>query len=122
MKDKSEHNSTIGETVSALMLSTTVKDAAGSLGIARSTLYKRLENHPEIKETVRLLNNSANKILSLSTLKAASKLIELIDHQDSRIAFAASKEVLDRAGVTAENSEIDKPVPLLLEFTRDERV
>jgi hypothetical protein len=87
----------ISETVAAIISTKTKGDAADKIGISETALYKRLDKHPEIKEIINKIPETALNLLKESSLKAAEKIVETID--DKSKGLEAAKDVLDRVGV-----------------------
>ena len=87
------------ETLIALLTSDTVQDAADSLGISRTGVYKRVQKYDLANKLIEL-KGSAQAELAVGAAKAARNLISKIDHEDADISMKASTETLDRIGLT----------------------
>lgn len=98
------NNNEIQETSIALLTFDTKEEQAKSLGISRQALYKRLVNYPQIEEFANKLSQIAENNLLIASIKASEKLIKLIDSPIQKISLQASIQVLDRVGITKENS------------------
>ena len=89
----------MAETLVALLTNDTVQDAADSLGISRTGVYKRVRRYDLANKLIEL-KGSAQTELAVGAAKAARNLIEKIDHEDPDISMKASTETLDRIGLT----------------------
>lgn len=89
----------IQKTVVALMSYSTRTDQADALEISRQALYKRLLNHPEIESYVDKFCRASQQIMCLTSVKAVTKLVDLVEHGNPKISLKASCEVLDRVGI-----------------------
>ena len=87
------------ETLLAVTTSETMDEAAKKLGISRQQIYKRIDKY-ELKEKIVALRENALNELTVGSVKAARKLVTLIDSESEQIAKSASDSVLDRIGVT----------------------
>ena len=86
------------ETVLALVVSKTYTEAAEKLGIARKTLYRRIERY-NLQELVDQVPQEAIAALKAGSLAAAMELIGELSEQRPEVRHKAAKEILDRAGV-----------------------
>lgn len=87
------------ETLLAVTTSETMDEAAKKLGISRQQIYKRIDKY-ELKEKIVALRENALNELTVGSVKAARKLVTLIDSESEQIAKSASDSVLDRIGLT----------------------
>ena len=87
------------ETLIALLTNDTVQQAADSLGISRMGVYKRVRKYDLASKLIEL-KGSAQAELATGAAKAARNLVAKIDSEDERNSIDASKEVLDRIGLT----------------------
>lgn len=87
------------QTLIALWEHDSVADAAKALGISDVAVYKRINNWG-LKDKIREMNTMGEVVLQMGTAKAASNLISKLDSGDDKISLEASKEVLDRTGLT----------------------
>lgn len=87
-----------GETLIALLTHDTVEEAAKSLGIHRTAVYKRVRKYDLANKLIEL-KGSAQAELATGAAKAARNLIDKIDSQNEDTSMKASTEVLDRIGV-----------------------
>lgn len=87
------------ETLLAVTTSETMDEAAKKLGISRQQIYKRIDKYGLKEKIVALRENALNE-LSVGSVKAARKLVTLIDSESEQIAKSASDSVLDRIGLT----------------------
>lgn len=86
----------IAETMYAITTCDTYEEAAKYLGISNTALANRRAKY-DIDKKMAERTEFALRSLQEGSLKAANKLVKLID--DKRYEFEASKEVLDRVGV-----------------------
>lgn len=112
-----ENNKITQDTVIALLSHSERGKQAKALGISRQALHKRLVNHPEIEEFAGRLGTVAENTLTLASIKAAERLVSLIDSPILKVSMQASIEVLDRVGVGKEfvkqNPIVINPKPIL---------
>lgn len=111
MKKKESHNSLqkltgkdlkkANETITAMLTSQTMEEAAEKLGISRIGLFKRRERYG-LDQIIEQHVETARMKLQDGSIKAAQKLVSLID--DKRYSLEASKEVLDRVGIGKVNN------------------
>lgn len=87
------------ETLIALLTNDTVEDAAKSLGIHRTAVYKRVRKYDLANKLIEL-KGSAQAELATGAAKAARNLISKIDSENEDTSVKASTEVLDRIGLT----------------------
>lgn len=98
--DKSLKNvDLVAETLAALFAYDTKTDAARALEISPQALQDRIQRY-DLQKYVDQVAEEAVEVLKKNTIKAALNLSKKIDHQNPQISMEASKEVLDRAGVT----------------------
>lgn len=101
-----QQKNVVAETISALLLSKNVTEAAELLGLDRSTLYKRMEVHPEIGETLNKLSNHSLAILKAASVKAAEILVEGLNSRWPEKKIAIAKDILDRVGLSSKNGPL----------------
>lgn len=89
----------VDKTISALILFDTRSDQANYLGITRQALYKRLHSHPEIDDFLLAIRKVTRDSLVMASVRAAERLVELIDDYDPKISLEASTKILDISGV-----------------------
>lgn len=95
----------ITQTVNAIIISDTLKDATKLLKCSQRTIYDRMRKFPEIRERINseiAINPEIAKMkLQEKTLKAVSVVSELMEtsHKDD-IKLRASQDILNRAGIT----------------------
>lgn len=87
------------ETLTALITCDTKTEAAQKLGITRDALYKRIDQY-KLQKYLDEIALDALEIIKKSTIKAAKNLDKKIDHTSPQVSLEASREILDRAGVT----------------------
>lgn len=102
LQKQSKHKRKIEDTVTALLSFSNRSEQAEALGISRQALYKRIVNYPEINEYITTLTKIADSVLQIASIKASENLIELLGSSDERVSIEASKEILDRVGITKE--------------------
>ncbi|MCC7570832.1 helix-turn-helix domain containing protein [Candidatus Micrarchaeota archaeon] len=85
------------ETLVALVTSSTIPEAAEKLGISERMVYKR-KNKYGLQEVIDSIPEQAYDTLKLGAAKAASVMVNKLE--DRRQGFDASKEILDRVGLT----------------------
>lgn len=73
-----------------------VAEASIALDMDRSNIYRELRK-PHVK---RYMYEQLIDTLTLGSVRAANQLTKLIDHKSGYISLEASKEVLNRAGIT----------------------
>lgn len=88
----------ISETVAALAMHGTITKAAIALKVERSTIYRRMDDFPEIREAVEKVKQEALLTLMNNTGKAAEIMVEGMD--DKRQKYDSAKYILDGMGVT----------------------
>jgi len=119
--NKIQQKNIVAETISALLVSKTITDAAELLGLDRSTLYKRMEMHPEIKATLDEIATQSLNLLKSSSFRAAEVLIEMLNNPFKRLE--AAKEILDRVGISGKNTptiqNVDIGGPMKIEFVNE---
>ena len=81
----------------ALMLegTHTKKEVAKLAGVTENTVYNWLKNDDFLAE----LQKQQRRVFTSLACKAQRKMAELIDSPNPSIAFAASKEILNKAGL-----------------------
>ena len=95
---------TIGtDTLIALLTTNSRTEAASQLGIARNTLYERIEKY-NLNEHIAKIPSHALSVLQQGSVKAANNFVDKLDHRDAKISLDASKEILDRVGVGVQKS------------------
>lgn len=97
------------ETLLAVTTSETGQEAADKLGISRQHLYRRIKEYG-LTDKILVLREDALNELTLGSMKAAQKLVKLIDSDNETIAKGASESVLDRAGVTKSDSSSNNTI------------
>ena len=97
----------ISETISAILVSKNYKEASELLEIDRTTLYKRLKNHPEIGEIASYVQEYAQNALKLASARAVNILIKGMDSGFMPMRINCAKEILDRIGIHKNNSMVD---------------
>lgn len=123
--NKFQQKNIVAETISAILVSKNFTEASELLEIDRSTLYKRLEKHPEIKEVAQFVQEYSQDALKMASAKAVAVLVRALESPSVEIRINASREILDRIGLSKNNPNINiqvndnqKPEPLLIKFTR----
>lgn len=106
MFDRVQHNNLIAETISAILVSKNITEAAELLQVDRTTLYKRFESHPEIKKIATAIQEYSQDALKLASAKATNVLVQCMDHPFPTIRMNAAKEILDRIGLNKHNVKI----------------
>lgn len=71
-----------------------ITDTAKALEMSRNGIYDLFENSEWLAE----YNKQLDKIQSEASNRAMAKIIELLNNENPKIALAASKDILDRAG------------------------
>lgn len=87
------------ETLIALLTNDTVQQAADSLGISRTAVYKRVQKY-DLSNKLIELKGSAQAELATGAALAARNLVQKITSEDEDVSMKASTEVLDRIGLT----------------------
>jgi HEAT repeat protein len=87
------------ETLIALLQTPTNQAAADALKITRQALWLRIQKY-KLKEIIAEVPKQAVMRLQLGSTKAAERLIDLTDAKDDRVKLEASKEILDRVGIS----------------------
>lgn len=87
------------EVTAAIMLYPTLTDAAVALKITRATLYSKIEKY-NLREIIEKKKLEAYDTLLSATNKAAENFVKKIDHSNPQVSMDASREVLDRAGLS----------------------
>lgn len=87
------------ETLLAVVMSKTIQEAAGKLGITRQMVHERITKY-ELKDKITALKTNALTELEVGATKAAQNLVSKIDSEDEKTSLAASNSVLDRVGLT----------------------
>ena len=111
----------VTETLAALLAYDTKAEAARSLNISRQAFQQRVENY-QLQQYVDEIAEEARDVLKKSAIKAAKNLASKVEHTNPTISMEASKEVLDRAGVTRPkelnqtNVQVNSFIPLLVKF------
>ena len=95
----------ITQTVNAILVSDTIKDATKILNCKRATIYDRMKQFPEIRERLNAeiaINPELAKIrLQEKTLQAVSTIGDLMEKSPKDdIKLRASQDILNRAGIT----------------------
>lgn len=106
-----QHKNLVAETISAILVSKNITEAAELLEVDRSTLYKRFKTHPEIKEIAFTVQEYSQQALKLASAKAVNVLVKCLDHMQTDIRIQAAKEILDRVGIIKENTKNTLPAP-----------
>lgn len=89
----------ISETLVALYTSDTLTKAAEKLNLTRQAVYDRIEKYG-LKKHIDRMAQEALDILRMSSVKAAENFANKIEHRDADVSMQASKEILDRVGIT----------------------
>lgn len=106
------------QTLAALLVAETKTQAAEMLGIHRKTLWERIEKFG-LQNYLDEVQEDAVEVLRKGTVAAAQNLVKKVAHANPNISMEASKEVLDRAGVTKPkelnqtNVQVNNFIPLL---------
>lgn len=87
------------ETIVAVVMSSTIQEAADKLGITRQMVHERITKY-DLKEKIAALKVNALTELQVGATKAAQNLVSKIDSPDEKTSLAASNSVLDRVGLT----------------------
>ncbi|MCX7924394.1 MAG: hypothetical protein N2554_01125, partial [Fimbriimonadales bacterium] len=88
----------VDETVEAVLCSASLSEAARALGVARSTLYRRLQREPyreALAQARQLMQQHAQLYLLQRVRQAIDTLAALLEHSDARVQLAAAKALLD---------------------------
>ena len=121
MNNKIQRKDPVSDTISALLVSNSITEAAELLKIDRTTIYKRMEKYPEIKETVDKISDYSHMVLKLASVKAANTLIALLDRPDSNIRYKAAIEILNRVGIRDDSANVyQQVIPILGGLTNAE--
>lgn len=91
------------QTLLALLSTSTKSEAAEKLGIARDTLYRRIEKYG-INEQIAKIPEEAMSVLQQGSLEAAENFVKKVRSRNENISMEASKEILDRVGITKKDS------------------
>lgn len=100
---KSTDSQIILDTANALLLHKTVTKAAAGLQLDRSTIYKRMEQYPQIMEIVNKTKEHAMSMLVSAVDKAAEIILDEMDNRQNK--YEAAKEILDRVGIGAKTGQ-----------------
>ena len=92
------------ETMKALISSTSITEAAGKLNISREALYKRIERF-KLRPQLELIKQQTADNLLLSGIEASNTLVSKLKSRNENIQMEASKEILDRIGVTKKSDQ-----------------
>lgn len=90
------------ETIAALVSTPSQKAAAELLGINTWAVWERRKNHPVIDEVIEAIPKKALANLQQGSYKASQVLI---DELGGRNRLEASKEILDRVGVSKDKKQ-----------------
>lgn len=104
MLNTTPHKNLVAETISAILVSKNITEAAELLEVDRTTLYKRFKSHPEIKEIASAVQEYSQEALKLASAKAVNVLVKGLDNISSETRMQAAKEILDRVGLSKENA------------------
>lgn len=91
----------------AVVMSDTIQEAADKLGISRQQTHNRITTYG-LKDKIAALKENAIIELQVGAEKAARKLVTLVDSQNENIARAASDSVLDRVGLTKQDTGLSQ--------------
>lgn len=106
------------KTLAALLVAETKTQAAEMLGIHRKTLWERIEKFG-LQDYLDEVQEDAIEVLRKGTVSAAQNLVKKVSHANPNISMEASREVLDRAGITKPkelnqtNVQVNNFIPLL---------
>lgn len=106
------------QTLAALLVAETKTQAAEMLGIHRKTLWERIEKFG-LQNYLDEVQEDAVEVLRKGTVSAAQNLVKKVSHANPNISMEASREVLDRAGITKPkelnqtNVQVNNFIPLL---------
>lgn len=119
------HKNLVAESIFAVLVSKNIKEAAELLEVDRTTLYKRFKTHPEIKDVASAIFEYSQEALKLASAKAVNVLVKSLDSMSVEVRMEAAKEILDRGGLTKENTrtntfEINKGSPMQITFVADD--
>lgn len=91
------------ETLIAVTTSETIQEAADKLGISRTQTHNRIKQYG-LQEKILALKEDAITELTLGGTKAARNLISKIDSENESVSLNASNSVLDRVGLTKQDT------------------
>lgn len=103
------HKNLVAETISAILVSKNITEAAELLEVDRTTLYKRFQKHPEIKEIACSVQEYSQEALKLASAKAVNVLVKCLDNISTETRMQAAKEILDRVGLSKDNAKMLQP-------------
>lgn len=86
------------EIATAIMLTSSITEAAESLKMSRRNLYYKIEKY-NLREIIEKKKLEAYDTLLSSANKAAENFVKKIDSTNQSISMDASREVLDRVGI-----------------------
>lgn len=86
-------------TLLAILTHPTRKGAYESLGISKEAFYKRVRKY-NLNEHIDALPQEALSTLKQGSIYAAENFVNKIDSRNENISMEASREILDRVGVT----------------------
>lgn len=108
------------ETLMALLQEKTVTDAAKVLQIDRTAIYYRISKYG-LDKIIAQIPKQAILRLQLASVRAADTMVELLEAKDDKIKLEASKETLNRVGISGgPDVVIQSPVQINFpeEFTK----
>lgn len=91
------------ETLIAVTTSETIQEAADKLGISRTQTHNRIKQYG-LQEKILALKEDALAELTLGGAKAARNLVSKIDSTNESVSLGASNSVLDRIGLTKQDT------------------
>lgn len=105
------------ETLLALLSYRTKTAAAEALSIDRTTLYQRIDKYG-LDKFLEEIPTRALQQLQLGSIRASEVLVEGLERPKDRME--ASKEILDRTGVTKKESNINVNIANIIQREKKE--
>lgn len=105
MKNKTEQKAldkVATQTLLALLTTHTKTDACKQLGIGRTALYARIDKY-DLNSFLEALPAHAMAVLQQGSIEAAENFVNKLKSYNESISMDASREILDRVGVTKKN-------------------
>lgn len=110
-------------TIEALVATSTKKDAARMLKCTETNLFKRLSQYPEIMEGVsrfvESVRSDARRKLQLTSPVAVDKMVNLLEANSENVQLEASKQILDRSGISAPSNDTNIQVNVMNKLDSD---
>lgn len=92
----------ITKTLTAIMTSSTMNEAAEKLKISRTAVYGRIDKY-ELRASIDALAQLAMDQLKMSSVKASETLAKALDDPDIGIKIDVAKDILNRVGAKVDN-------------------